>query len=193
MKILIALNFAVGIALVAVLSLPDPLGLLVMMLGMVLVSGFLFGLPIANLVYVFITWKRERGRSFIPLASYCAAFLLAGFLGLTISDIVLKGTPCRPDSFFDTERKRGLTEIAIQVLDDRRRGVLHGRQELGTNYGGLKVAQITNQQFVVFNYWHGHSWFEYIYAPNGSTNQLYFVDSSPIRKNLGDDWYFRSY
>src|ERR1035437_4378246 len=190
MKILIALNFAVGFLLAASLIASDKTELAVLP-GIVLLPGFLF-LALANFIFVLTQWKKERLRGFIPIGTYIVAFVLLVFATKLGSDIALKGTPCRPDSFFDEKKKAELIQIANQILAEHRDKKF--APEVYTELGkyNLKPTFVhTNQQMVVFGYYHLRDWFEYIYSKDGSTKALYYVDEHPIQKTLGDNWYFR--
>ena len=190
MKILIALNFAVGFLLAASLIASDKTELAVLP-GIVLLPGFLF-LALANFIFVLTQWKKERLRGFIPIGTYIVAFVLLVFATKLGSDIALKGTPCRPDSFFDEKKKAELIQIANQILAEHRDK--NFAPEVYTELGkyNLKPTFVdTNQQMVVFGYYHLRDWFEYIYSKDGSTKALYYVDEHPIQKTLGDNWYFR--
>ena len=190
MKILIAFNFAVGFLLAASLIASDKTELAVLP-GILLLPGFLF-LALANFIFVLVQWKKERLRALVPIGTYIAAFVLFAFVTKLGSDIVLKGTPCRPDSFFDEKKKTELTQIANQVLAEHRDKNFAPEVYAELCKYNLKPTFVdTNQQMVVFGYCHLRDWFEYIYSKNGNTKALYYVDEHPIQKALGDGWYFR--
>ena len=192
MKILIALNFAVGFILAVSFMLPEETDF-ALLLGMASLPAFLL-LALVNFIFIFKQWKPKRFLALVPFGSYIIASVLFGCLTRWEANLVLRGTPCRPDSFFDEKKKSDLTQIANQALLEYRGKNFAPESYLQAKKYDLKpLFADTNQQIIVFGYYHGRSCFEYLYSKNGSTN-LPAANTGyeqPVMKPLGDNWYFR--
>ena len=192
MKILIALNFAVGFILAVSFMLPEETDF-ALLLGMASLPAFLL-LALVNFIFIFKQWKPKRFLALVPFGSYIIASVLFGCLTRWEANLVLRGTPCRPDSFFDETKKSDLTKIANQSLV-----YYQGKNFASDVYPRLNKYNLqplfvdTNQQIVVFGLYHGRRWFEYIYSKNGSNNLpvANTGNEQPVAKPLGDNWYFR--
>jgi len=85
-------------------------GILVCVLGLLLL-GFL-ALGGVNLLSTFLLWKRYRLRAFIPLGTFALAAVISALGAYGGAELVLRGTPCRPRSFFQAEVREELTRTA---------------------------------------------------------------------------------
>jgi len=192
MKILIALNFAVGLLLAASFIALDRSELAVLP-GMVLLPGFLV-LAVANFLFVLNQWKTRHFRAFIPIGTYIGIAVVSVAMAKIGSDLVLKGTPCRPESFFTGQTKSDLVPIVNAMITARRSEIFSPEIREQLSKHSLKPLFVdTNLEIAVVGYYHTRSWFEYIYSKNGSTNlpRANTGYTQPVEKSLGDNWYFR--
>jgi hypothetical protein len=192
MKILIASNFAVGFFLCLVFIIDEKFEYLDL-LGILLLPSFLL-MFFVNLGFAVKSWKQRRYFSLVPISTYVMAFILFVCVTRAGANLMLKGTPCRPESFFDETKKSELTQIAIQILKDE---PAHKPLPAVVGWVGKKYSLSlgdvdTNHQIVTFGYYHQRMWFEYIFSENGSTN-VYHADGDPILLSLGNGWYFRNW
>lgn len=194
MRILIALNFVIGFLLAASFIASDKTEL-AMLPAMVLLPGFLL-LALVNFIFIFKQWRQRRFAALAPFGTYVAAFALSSFVTRCGMDIILQGTPCRPDSFFNAQTKVSLTLIANELIDENRDKNFAPEIYVKLSKFTLKPLSVdTNQQIVLLGYYHSRRWFEYIYSKNGSTNlpPANTGYGQPVAKALGDNWFFRDW
>ena len=194
MKILITLNFVIGFLLAASFVATDKTELAVLP-GMVLLPGFLL-LALFNLIFIIKQWRQRRFVTFVPMITYVAAFFLSFFATKCGTDIVLKGTPCRPDSFFNERTKVALTLIADELIAEHREENFTPEIYAKLSKYDLKpICVDTNRNIVLLGHYHSRRWFEYLYSKNGSTNlpPANTGYAQPVAKALGDNWFFRDW
>lgn len=186
MKILIAFNFAIGVLLtigMIVFQKYEGVGLLA---GIILLPSF-FVLAIVNIVAIFPLWKMERLRAFVPIGTYIIAaafFLLGTSLGMKL---VLKGTPCDPESFFNDQTRLELTQAAQRLVAEHQRENFSPEIVAVVQKHSFKPTFVDDsQEIVVFGYYHLRHWHEYIWAKNGLTEPY----SMPATITMADmqDW-----
>ena len=194
MKILIAFNFAVGFLLATSFIVSEKTEFATLA-GIVLLPCF-FVLALVNFILIFKNWKKEELRAFIPFGTYSTAFALFVLVSTLGTDLILKGTPSRPDSFFTQQTRTDLKAIADKLIAERRDKNFAPEVYADLKKHSLKTIFVdTNQEVVVFGIYHSRRWDEYIYSKNGSTNLL-DVNTGygpPIERSLGENWYFRSW
>lgn len=160
---------------------------LLVLLNGILVLAFLT-LGLANLVGMFVLWKKFRLRAFLPFATYvCSAAVLVTGVRCCVM-MILAGTPQRPDTFPRGKAKLELERDAAQLLghsfkmistrsDDRPpvrmvNGValatvppelLHRLKSLGID----SIYIDDSQSLVTFGSCHLRSWYYYLYTPQG--------------------------
>jgi hypothetical protein len=186
MKILITLNFAIGVLLTISIVVFEKYELIGLLSGIFLLPGFLV-LALVNVGAIFFLWRKKHLRAFVPIWTYviaAALFLLGTNLG---TKLILNGTPCDPKSFFNDQTRLELTQAAQQLVAE------HQREDFSP--GILAIAQKhslkptfvdDSQQIVVFGYYHLRHWFEYVWAKNGLTEPY----SMPAAITMADieDW-----
>jgi hypothetical protein len=89
--------------------------LLVLLMNMGLLFGLLI-LGVGSFVAVFVLWKKHHLRALVPLGSFAGAVLIFVFGGRYGTDIVLRRSPARPDSFFQGQTRKDLTQIAERLV-----------------------------------------------------------------------------
>ena len=194
MKTLITLNFVIGF-LLAVSFIASDKTELAMLPGMVLLPGFLL-LALVKFIFVFKRWRQRRFVALVPFGTYVAAFALSIFVARCGTEIILKGTPCRPNSFFNEQTRMTLTLIANELIEENRDKNFAPEIYVKLSKFNLKPISVdTNQQIVLLGYYHSRHWFEYVYSKNGSTNlpPANTGYGQPVAKALGDNWFFRDW
>jgi hypothetical protein len=186
MKILITLNFAIGVLLTISMVVFEKYELIGLLSGIFLLPSFLV-LALINFGAIFLLWRKKHLRAFVPIGTYviaAALFLLGTNLG---TKLILNGTPCDPNSFFNEQTKSELTQVAKQLVAE------HQRKDFSPGIGvvaqkhNLKPIFVDDQQkIVVFGFYHRRHWFEYIWAKNGLTEPY----SMPATITMADieDW-----
>lgn len=169
-KILITLNFVIGVLLaisIVVFQKSEGVGLLS---GMVLLPSF-FVLGIVNIVAIFPLWKKKRLRAFVPIGTFIVAaalFLLGTTLGMKLA---LQGTPCDPESFFNNQTRLELTQAAQRLVAEHQSKNFSPEIVATAQKHNLQPTFVDDsQQIVVFGYYHLRHWYEYIWAKNGLTD-----------------------
>jgi hypothetical protein len=186
MKVLITLNFAIGVLLTISMVVFEKYELIGLLSGIFLLPGFLV-LALVNVGAIFMLWRKRRLRAFVPIGTYviaAALFLLGTHLG---TKLILNGTPCDPDSFFNEQTKSELTQAAKQLVAKHQRKNFSPEIVAVAQKHSLKPTFVDDsQQIVVFGYYHLRHWFEYIWAKNGLTEQY----SMPAIITMADmqDW-----
>jgi len=178
----------------------------------VLLMGFLsFGfivLALINFTSIFALWKRYKMQAFIPLATLVISIVASFFIGGFGSDLLLRNTPCRPDSFFNSQAKAVLTDAAEHLVGNGFEYVIlypdpdkpliqmmpgHPTKEVNpkilavmSKYGFVRADIDDSKEIVKFGYSLHRISYDYIWAKNGLSEPEQFL----FKKKLGDNWYF---
>ena len=167
-RILIAFNIAVPFFLAVTMVAGEKWELMVLPGGALML--LLLALVPINIGFILWRCKKYRLRVMIPLLIFMIAAVVSFFTLNYATNLMLRGTPCRPESFFNEQTRLELTQASQQLLT----------QHQGRNFSPeiIAVAQQHNlkplfvddcQEIVVFGYYHDRHWFEYIWATNGLT------------------------
>jgi hypothetical protein len=153
--------------------------------------GFFLGIPalaLANFISIFILWKKHHWRALTPLGSFALSAVLCFYATRYGTELVLRGTPSQPDSFFNDQTRSELTKIAEQLVGNGFREIRvfpseqpriimiagHERKDVPSEilttlrrYGFQMVDIDDPQQIVQFSYNPLRHWYDYTWAKNG--------------------------
>lgn len=185
MRILIALNVAVPFFLAATMVAGEKWELMVLPGGALIL--FLFALVPINIGFILCRWKHYRLRVMIPLLTFVVAGAANIFAMGCATDFILRGTPCRPESFFSDQTRLELTQAAQRLVAEHQRNSFSPEIVALAQKHGLKPIFVDDsQEIVVFGYYHLRHWYEYIWAKNGLADPY----SMPAAITMADmqDW-----
>jgi hypothetical protein len=166
MRILIALNVAVPSFLAATMVAGEKWELMVLPGGALIL--LLFALVPINIGFILWRWKHYRLRVMIPLLTFVVAGAVNIFAMGCATDFILRGTPCRPESFFNDQTRLDLTQAAQRLVADHERKDFSPEIVVLAQKHSLKPIFVDDsQEIVVFGYYHLRHWYEYIWAKSG--------------------------
>jgi hypothetical protein len=123
-----------------------------------------------NIGFILWRFKKYRLRVMIPLLTFAIAAVVSFSVLDYATDLMLRGTPCRPESFFNEQTRLELTQASQQLLTQHERRNFSPEIIAVAQRHNLKPIFVDDYQgIVVFGYYHNRHWFEYIWATNGLT------------------------
>jgi hypothetical protein len=147
----------------------------------------LFALAPTNIGFILLRWKKYRLRVVIPLLIFMVAGMASFFALDYATDLILRGTPCRPESFFNEQTRLELTQASQQLLTRHQRRNFSPEIIAVAQRHNLKPLFVDDQQgIIVFGYYHNRHWFEYIWSKNGLTGP--YAMPSTITMADVEDW-----
>ena len=186
MKILITLNFVIGVLLTASMIVFEKYEGAGLLTGIFLLPCFLV-LALVNVVVILLLWKKKRLRAFVPIGTYIIAAAMFLFGTNWGTKLVLNGTPCKPESFFNDQTRLELTQAAQRLVAEHQRNNFSPEIVATAQKHSLKPTFIDDsQQIVVFGYYHLRHWYEYIWTKNGLTDP-YSMPATITMANI-EDW-----
>ncbi|MGA2092367.1 MAG: hypothetical protein ABSH16_03025 [Sedimentisphaerales bacterium] len=207
MKNLITLNFiAAGLLLAATIAF-SKFEFGIILLSEMVLSLALVALALANVVAIFVLWRRYRFRAFFPAITFVLSALLSSFGASIGSKIMLKGTPSDPSSFLKGQTKIELENIASRLLNQSFKEIItypffpteihmisgHRQKEVPPDiqktlrhYGFQRTFIDDSLSLVKFSHCHRRTWYNYIYT----TNEFLPLYSRPLKITEVDieDW-----
>ena len=168
MRILIAFDIAVPFFLAVTMVAGEKWELMVLPGGALIL--LLLALVPINIGFILWRCKKYQLRVMIPLLTFIIAAVVSFFVLDYATDLILRGTPCRPESFFNEQTRLELTQASQQLLTQHQRGNFPPEIITVAQRHNLKPIFVDDHQgIVVFGYYHGRHWFEYIWVTNGLT------------------------
>jgi len=194
MKALIKLNFAAGLFFAATtIEFARTESPLLLLVNIAFLVGFCV-LGVINLASIVTLWNRHGVGALAPFGSFAAAVVIWFFGGRYGTDLVLRGTPSRPDSFLRGGTREELTLMANQLIGNGFKEILlfpgkptdvrmiAGRQQkdvrpevlAALRRFGFQTVYVDDVQGIVqFSYNHLRHWYDYTWAKNGLSEQRF--------------------